>query len=124
MSVIGDEAEQSVATSLARMGFDLVYQSKGSRGAFDLLATRGPLQLGVQVKRSALPLRFKSSDWARLVAEGQRLKWRWIVASVSPQGDICMLDPDKAQLKRGVKLSNKAVIKNLLLWLDRQGPIR
>ncbi|MCC7534760.1 MAG: AAA family ATPase, partial [Deltaproteobacteria bacterium] len=58
MRALGDEAEASVAELLSRMGFDLVYQSRGSRGAFDLLATRGADQLGVQVKRSRLPLRF------------------------------------------------------------------
>ena len=48
--------ERVVAEHLARSGFELVYQSRGSRGAFDLLATRGAQQLGVQVKRSPLPL--------------------------------------------------------------------
>ena len=101
MSVVGDEAEQSAAKFLSAMGFDLVYQSKGSRGAFDLLATRGSLQLGIQVKRSPVPLRFKQAEWARMVAEGHRLKWRWVVASVSSKGEIYILDPGKASIRRG-----------------------
>jgi AAA+ ATPase superfamily predicted ATPase len=124
MTIIGDEAEQAVSKTLSAMGFDLVYQSKGSRGAFDLLATRGSLQLGVQVKRSGLPLRFKQVEWSRMIAEGQSLKWRWIVASVSPTGGVYMLDPAKALVRRGVCLSEKAVIGNLLRWLDLQGPVR
>ena len=38
MTIVGDEAEQAVAAFLAGLGFDLVYQSRASRGAFDLLA--------------------------------------------------------------------------------------
>lgn len=123
MTIIGDEAEQAVSKALSAMGFDLVYQSKGSRGAFDLLATRGSLQLGVQVKRSGLPLRFTRVQWARMIAEGHRFKWRWVVAAVSPQGDVYMLDPAKASIKRGSCLSEKAVIDNVLRWLDVQGPV-
>ena len=33
MTLVGDEAERSVATALAVMGFDLVYQSRASRGS-------------------------------------------------------------------------------------------
>ncbi len=33
MTVVGDEAEKTVARHLARLGFDLVYQSRASRGA-------------------------------------------------------------------------------------------
>jgi hypothetical protein len=123
MSVVGDEAEKSVATVLSAMGFDLVYQSKGSRGAFDLLATRGPLQLGIQVRRSSLPLRFKRAEWSRMVAEGCSFRWRWIVAAVGAGGETTMLDPARASVRRGVTLSLDAKITNLLLWLDRQGPV-
>jgi hypothetical protein len=123
MSVVGDEAEKAVATRLSAMGFDLLYQSKGSRGAFDLRGTRGPLQLGIQVKRSPLPLRYKRTEWARMVAEGRRLQWRWIVAAVSPRGEVTMLDPGNASLRREATLSDKAKIANLLLWLDKQEPM-
>lgn len=57
MSVVGNEAEIAVARDLSELGFDLVYQSRTSRGAFDLLAIRGSEQVGIQVKRSARPLR-------------------------------------------------------------------
>ncbi len=67
MSVLGDAAERRAAEHLAALGFDLVYQSRASRGAFDLLAIRGGGQLGVQVKRTArLPLRFSPAAWARM----------------------------------------------------------
>jgi hypothetical protein len=121
MSVIGDEAELAVARALSAMGFDLVYQSRASRGAFDLLATRGPLQLGVQVKRSALPVRFGKAAWSRMEAEGKRFHWHWTIAAVGTDGSILMLDPHKARSGREVTLSQAAEIPNLLQWLDSRG---
>ena len=121
MGVVGDEAEIAVARILSAMGFDLVYQSKASRGAFDLLATRGSMQLGVQVKRSGLPLRFKLTEWSRMVAEGHAFHWQWVVATVNSDGAIRILDPNKARIKREATLHEDAEITNLLRWLDLRG---
>lgn len=120
MSVIGDEAEQAVARELSATGFDLVYQSRASRGAFDLLATRAAAQLGVQVKRSSLPLRFTKAEWSRMTAEAAKLTWRWVVAAVAPDGTISILDPGKAKRGREVRLDASATIENLLQWIDRK----
>ncbi|MSP62378.1 MAG: ATP-binding protein [Myxococcales bacterium] len=119
MRLVGDEAEQAVAEQLARMGFDLVYQSRASRGAFDLLATRGNRQLGLQVKRANLPLRFDRPSWARMEAESARFGWRWVVAAVGTDGEVALLDPRKAKKGRGINLDRKAAIPNLLAWLER-----
>lgn len=119
MTVVGDEAERAAAEALSRLGFDLVYQSRASRGAFDLLATRGARQLGIQVKRTALPAHVRSTDWKRMRAEGTRLGWRWVIAAVAPDGAVHFLDPSKARARRGVTLPAAAAIDNLLLWLDR-----
>jgi Holliday junction resolvase len=118
MTVIGDAAERDVATLLAHMGFDLVYQSRASRGAFDLLATRGASQLGIQVKRSALPLSFSSTAWQRMLADAKRLGWRWVIASVDPAGKVLFLDPTKARRSKTVRLGESASIENLLAWID------
>jgi AAA+ ATPase superfamily predicted ATPase/Holliday junction resolvase len=120
MAVVGNEAEQAVAYALAEMGFDLVYQSKASRGAFDLLATRGAMQLGVQVKRSKLPLRFSRPAWSRMEAEAKRLGWSWIVAAVNREGEIAILDPARARKVKAVQVNAAAQIDNLLLWLDQR----
>lgn len=122
MQVIGDEAEQRVAEHLARMGFDLIYQSRASRGAFDLLAVRGPRQLGVQVKRSPLPLRFGTAAWKRMAAEAERFGWRWVVAVLTPppEDQILLLDPAAARIRKGATLDAAAAVDNLLLWVDRQ----
>jgi AAA+ ATPase superfamily predicted ATPase len=120
MSIVGDEAEIRVAEHLASMGFDLVYQSRASRGAFDLLATRGSHQLGLQIKRSQPPLRFKKNEWRRMEAEGKRFGWRWVVAAVlpPPSKDILILNPAEAEQAREIRLASEASIVNLLSWLD------
>lgn len=119
MTMLGNDAERAAAERLARMGFDLVYQSRASRGAFDLLALRGATSLGVQVKRTTLPLRFLPDEWARMDADARRFGWRWLIAAVHPDGDVQMLDPDKARRGREIRLSDDAIIENVLVWLDR-----
>lgn len=118
MTVIGDAAERDIATLLARMGFDLVYQSRASRGAFDLLATRGASQLGIQVKRSPLPLSFSRTAWQRMSADAKRLGWRWVIASVDLAGTTLFLDPTKARRGKTMRLGESASIENLLAWID------
>lgn len=122
MRLVGDDAEQAVARHLAEMGFDLIYQSRASRGAFDLLATRGPRQLGVQVKRSPLPLRLTATAWKRMEAEAKRFGWRWVVAAVTPppENRVILLDPAGARVKKNVTVDGAASIDNLLLWVDRK----
>lgn len=119
MRIVGDEAERAVAEHLARSGFELIYQSRGSRGAFDLLALRGAHRLGVQVKRADLPVRFPSSEWMRMGVDGDQLCSSWAVMILSKTEGVLALDPQKAQATpRGVTLGRDAVIANLLLWLE------
>lgn len=119
MTVLGDEAEIAVARHLAALGFDLVYQSRASRGAFDILAIRGPDQLALQVKRTALPLRFKKTEWRRMDTAAERWQWRWAIAQVDPDTlAVTMLDPAKARIQREVRIDGDAEIDNLLRWVD------
>ena len=118
MTLVGDEAERRVAQHLASLGFDLVYQSRASRGAFDLLALRAGHHLGVQVKRSSLPLRFSKAEWNRMHADARRFGWDWIVAAVAEADEVTLLDPAGARKAREVRLGAKASIENLLTWLD------
>ncbi len=118
MRILGNEAELRVAEHLARMGFDLIYQSRASRGAFDILAIRGAVQLGLQVKRSSLTVRFSKSHWSRMKADGERLGWRWVVAVVTVDDDVLILNPAKAGYGREVRLGKASIIENLLQWLD------
>jgi Holliday junction resolvase len=120
MTIIGDAAEREVAATLARLGMDLVYQSRGSRGAFDLLATRGARQLAIQVKRSPLPLVFSKTEWKRMQADAKRFGWRWTIASVTPDGAITFLDPARASSGKTIRLAEKAAIDNIVEWIDRE----
>ncbi len=119
MRLWGDEGEKACAEHFAGLGFDLVYQSRGSRGAFDLLALRGPVQLAVQVKRKAMPLRFSAREWHRMEAEALRYGWRWVVAAVDEAGGTKVLDPRKARKAKGAVLGDASIIENLLAWADR-----
>ncbi|MDX2010184.1 MAG: ATP-binding protein [Myxococcaceae bacterium] len=117
MSVVGDEAERGVARALAELGFELVYQSRASRGAFDLLGVRAGAQVGVQVKRTTLPLRFTTAAWARLHADAGRLGWRALLAVVTPEGRVHFFDPAKARLGKQAALHADAALGNVLAWL-------
>jgi AAA+ ATPase superfamily predicted ATPase len=119
MTVLGDDAERAVAAHLARCGFELIYQSRASRGAFDLLATRGAHQLGVQVKLAALPIRFPRAAWSRMEADGERFGWRWVVAAVSPEHGVTLLDPARATRGKAVSLDRRAAIENIVAWVDK-----
>ena len=122
MSVIGDEAELEIARRLSELGFELVYQSRASRGAFDLLGVRAGVQVGIQVKRSPLPLRFSRAAWARLLSDAKRLGWRCLVAAVSPPGGtgprVFFFDPSRARLGATVTLTESAALDNVLRWLE------
>jgi len=118
MSLVGDQAERAVAQALSAMGFDLVYQSRASRGAFDLLATRGAVQVGLQVKRSPLPLRFTRAEWSRMQADATRLGWRWVAAAVGSDDSVVILDPARARQGREVRMDAGATIANLPRWVD------
>ena len=117
MTLVGDEAEKDVAHALAKMGFELVYQSRASRGSFDLLALRGPEQLGVQVKRSPLPLRFEKTAWNRMQADAKRFGWQWVVAAVADH-NVVFCDPAKAKRGKELRLTEAAILENLPAWLQ------
>jgi AAA+ ATPase superfamily predicted ATPase/Holliday junction resolvase len=118
MSVVGDDAEREVAQGLAELGFELVYQSRASRGAFDLLGVRAGVQVGIQVKRTSLPARFSGAAWARLHSDAQRLGWRALVAVVTPEHRVHFFDPARARLGKTAGLRERAALKNVLAWLD------
>lgn len=118
MKLLGDEAERRVAEHLASLGFDLVYQSRASRGAFDLLALRGSAQLGIQVKRAELPVRFTRAEWNRMTADAKRFGWRHVIAVATPAGEVLLLDPAKASRGKEIRLAETARIENVSLWLD------
>ena len=89
--VLGDEAEKMVASRMAATGFDLVYQSRASRGAFDLLAILGSKELGVQVKKSGLPYYLTRDELQRMQHVAKNLSRTPILALVD-EGDVRFYD--------------------------------
>jgi hypothetical protein len=47
----------------------------------------------VQVKRTALPLRFPKAAWSRMAGDAARWGWAYCLAAVSPEGEVALLDP-------------------------------
>lgn len=80
--VLGDEAEQAVAQRLAALGFELVYQSRASRGAFDLLAILQAREVGVQVKKSSWPFYLDRDELQRMRYWAEQLAWIPLLALV------------------------------------------
>ncbi|MBM4781561.1 MAG: ATP-binding protein [Archangiaceae bacterium] len=118
MRLVGDEAELAVAQRLAQLGFEFLYLSRGSRGPFDLLASRSARMLAVQVKRKPLPLRFTKAEWQRMQGEAKRYGWKWVVGQVERSGQVRLLDPKKARQADGVTLTERAAIDHPLAWFD------
>jgi hypothetical protein len=120
MALLGDAAEIAVASHLAGLGFELEYQSRASRSAFDLLAVRGSSQLGVQIRRGELPLRFSQAEWEQIGAEAGRWGCPWAVAQVDPAGQVRVLDPETGRRGREIRIDDGAETDNLLRWLGRR----
>lgn len=118
MTLVGNEGEQRVAVALAQRGFELVYVSRASRGAFDLLALRGPVQLALQVRHRPFPLRFTRAEWERMEAEAGRRGWLWVVAQVGEE--VAFLDPARVTSGKECRLGLEARIENLPRWVDER----
>jgi AAA+ ATPase superfamily predicted ATPase len=80
--LVGTHSEQVVARKLAADGFRGVYQSRASRGAFDLLAIHGTRVIGLQVKTGTPPFGLRAQEKARLLADARRLRFVPVLALV------------------------------------------
>jgi AAA+ ATPase superfamily predicted ATPase len=78
--LLGTESEKAVARSLSQFGFKLVYQSKASRGTFDLLAIHDYKMIGIQCKKSELPCYVETNLIRRMKREAKKLDWRALLA--------------------------------------------
>jgi len=83
-----------------------------------LLGVRAGIQVGIQVKRGALPVRFSKSAWARLASDARRFGWRWLVAVVTPASQVCFFDPTRARVGAAVTLTENLALDNVLRWLE------
>ena len=65
---------------LAKLGFRIIYQSRASRGAFDLLAILDDKQIGIQCKRGQYPFYLKKSTVNEMQFWAKKLNWIPVVA--------------------------------------------
>ncbi|MFQ6040799.1 MAG: hypothetical protein ACE5PV_08080, partial [Candidatus Poribacteria bacterium] len=74
--ILGDFVEKAIAEKLSKEGFSLVYQSKASRGTFDLLAILNSFMVGLQVKKTTkFPFYLSLDEALRMQDWGKRLNW-------------------------------------------------
>jgi len=90
--VLGDEAEQTVAQRMAAAGFELIYQSRASRGAFDLLAILQTKELGVQVKKGSFPYYLKKEELQLMQHWAKQLRWQPPLLALVTEADIYFYD--------------------------------
>ena len=73
---LGDFVEKAIADKLSKEGFSLVYQSKASRGTFDLLAILNSFMVGLQVKKTTkFPFYLPKDEALNMLSWGKRLNW-------------------------------------------------
>ena len=89
--MLGNEAELTVARRMAAAGFELIYQSRASRGAFDLLAILQTKEVGVQVKKGSLPYYLKKEELQLMQHWARQLRWKPLLALVT-ENDVHFYD--------------------------------
>lgn len=119
--LLGEESEQGVARELARQGVGLVYQSRASRGAFDLLAVYQTHQIGLQVKRiKKYPAYIAEREIGRMQNEARSLGWHAAIA-FDLDGTVSIHALDRGvKTKRGRSYSEDTALRHILDVLEEQ----
>jgi len=106
--LLGTESEKAVARALSQFGFKLVYQSKASRGTFDLLAIHDYKMIGIQCKKSELPCYVETNLIRRMQREAEKLDWRALLA-IHTEAGVRFYEVDKLKAGRSktIRLDEK-----------------
>lgn len=73
---IGSEVEKKLALQLAQMGFRLVYQSRASRGIFDILVLLNSFEIGLQIKSiKKYPVYLTKNQYTQMYYWAEQLGW-------------------------------------------------
>jgi Holliday junction resolvase/DNA-binding HxlR family transcriptional regulator len=117
--LLGEESEKEVARELARQGVGLVYQSRASRGAFDLLAIYQTHQIGLQVKRiKKYPVYIGEREIGRMRSDARSLGWHAAIAfDLAGAVSIHALDGG-IKTKRGRRYSEDSALRHILDVLE------
>jgi len=113
--ILGEASEQSVAREVARQGVGLVYQSRASRGAFDLLAVYQTHQIGVQVKRiKKFPAYVSEREIGRMRRDAHTLGWHAVLAfDLDDEISLHALDRG-TETKRGRRYTVDTALRHIL----------
>jgi len=115
--VLGTEAEKFVAQKMAQAGFELIYQSRASRGSFDLLAILNNIEVGVQVKMGSFPFYLKKNDHQLMMHWAKQLNWKPLFTLVCEK-EIYFYDVSKWQIKgQSYRIDQKTEKIDNLLYL-------
>jgi AAA+ ATPase superfamily predicted ATPase len=112
--LVGTDSEQVVARRLAADGFRGVYQSRASRGAFDLLAIHDTRVIGLQVKTGTPPIAFRAQEKARLLEDARRLGFVPVLALVDEHA-VRFYDLRKSSGKGGLRIRGDTPAAETLL---------
>jgi Holliday junction resolvase len=117
--LLGEESEKEVARELARQGVSLVYQSRASRGAFDLLAVYQTHQIGLQVKRiKKYPVYIAEREIGRMRSDARSLGWHAAIA-FDLDGAVSIHALDRGtKTKRGRRYSEDTALRHILDVLE------
>jgi len=101
---------------LAADGFRGVYQSRASRGAFDLLAIHDTRVFGLQVKTGTPPFHLRAQEKARLLAHATRLRFVPVLALVD-QDSVRFFDLRRTRRRGALKIRRDTPAAETLLEL-------
>lgn len=114
--ILGTEAEKTVAKQMAKSGFELIYQSRASRGAFGLLAILGTIEVGIQVKKASLPYYIKTDELQLMKYWAGQLSWIPLFALVDDNETLYFYDVTHWKAKgKSFRVDNQTErVENLL----------
>ena len=117
--LIGNESEQRVAREIAKQGVGLIYQSKASRGSFDLLALYQAYQIGVQVKKiKEFPAYVSQRELGRMHRDAKQMGWAPALASDSGDEILFHRLTAGAPTKRGRRFDREDALGHILEVLE------
>ena len=117
--VLGNESERRVAREMARQGVSLVYQSRASRGAFDLLALYQVYEIGVQVRRiKRFPAYISERMLGRMRREAEQLGWHAVLALDTGERVTFHCLTSGTLTKRGRSFREERALRHILDVLD------
>ena len=117
--LLGEASEQNVARELARQGVGLVYQSRASRGAFDLLAVYQTHQIGLQVRRiKKYPVYISERQIGRMRRDARTMGWHAALAFDLDDAVFVHALDQGTETKRGRRYNQETALRHILDVLE------